>query len=60
MKLNLIKSKFNLLKKANGHLKEILPISFCYEDVKKFQDRNQEYIFFSTFDELRDVVDSEN
>ena len=64
MKLDLIKSRFNLLKKANDHVKEIPPISFCYADVNcrirvKFHDVNQEDIFFSTFDEFRDIVDSE-
>ena len=64
MKLDLTKSRFNLLKKANDHVKEIPAISFCYADVNcrlqvKFHDAKQEDIFFSTFDELRDIVDSE-
>ena len=64
MKLDLTKSRFNLLKKANDHVKEIPAISFCYAGVNcrlrvKFQDTKQEDIFFSTFDELRDIVDSE-
>ena len=64
VKLDLTKSKFNLLKKANDHVKEIRAISFCYADVNchfrvKFHDAKQEDIFFSTFDELRDIVDSE-
>ena len=64
MKLDLTKSKFNLLKKANDHVKEIRAISFCYADVNchfrvKCHDAKQEDIFFSTFDELRDIVDSE-
>ena len=64
MKLDLTKSKFNLLKKANDHVKEIQAISFCYADVNchfrvKSHDAKQEDIFFSTFDELRDIVDSE-
>ena len=64
MKLDLTKSRFNLLKKANNHVKEIPAISFCYADVNccfrvKFHDAKQEDIFFSTFDELRDIVDSE-
>ena len=33
VKLDLTKSRFNLLKKANDHVKEIPAISFCYEDV---------------------------
>ena len=64
VKLDLTKSRFNLLKKANNHVKEIPAISFCYADVNcrlriKFHDAKQEDIFFSTFDELRDIVDSE-
>ena len=56
--------EFNLLKKANSHVKEIPAKSFCYADVNcrlrvKFHDAKQEDIFFSTFDELRDIVDSE-
>ena len=59
-----IEPRFNLLKKANNHVKEIPAISFCYADVNcrlqvKFHDAKQEDIFFSTFDELRDIVDSE-
>ena len=64
MKLDLTKSRFNLLKKANNHVKEIPAISFCYGDVNcclrvKFHDVKQEDIFFSTFNELRDIVNSE-
>ena len=64
VKLDLAKSRFNLLKKANDHVKKIRAISFCYADVNchfrvKFHDAKQEDIFFSTFDELRDFVDSE-
>ena len=64
MKLDLTKSRFNLLKKANNHVKEIPAISFCYADVNcrlriKFHDAKQEDIFFSTFDELRDIAESE-
>ena len=60
----IVKSRFNLLKKANDHVKKIRAISFCYADVNchfrvKFHDAKQEDIFFSTFDELRDFVDSE-
>ena len=64
VKLDLTKSRFNLLKKANNHVKEIPAISFCYADVNcrlrvKFHDAKQDDIFFSTFDELCDIVDSE-
>ena len=63
MKLDLTKSRFNLLKKASDHVKEIPAINFCYADANcrlrvKFHDAEQEDIFFSTFDELRDIVDS--
>ena len=44
--------------------KKIPVISFCYTDANcllrvKFHDPKQKDIFFSTFDELRDIVDSE-
>ena len=63
VKLDLTKSMFHLLKKANNHVKEIPAISFCYVDVNcrlrvKFHDAKQEDIFFSVFDKLRDIVDS--
>ena len=64
MELDLTKSKLNLLKKANDHVTEIPAINFCYADVnfrllEKFHDGKQEDIFFSTFDKLCDIVDSE-
>ena len=64
VELDLAKSKLNLLKKANYHVKEIPAINFCYPDVnfrllEKFHDDKQEDIFFSTFDKLCDIVDSE-
>ena len=64
MKLDLTKSRLSLLKKANNHVKEIPAIRFCYADVNccprvKFHDAKQDDIFFSTFGELRDIVDSE-
>ena len=63
MKRNLTKSRFNLLKKANDHVKEIPAVSFCYADVNsgvrlKFHDAKQKDIFYSAFDKLRDIVDS--
>ena len=59
--LDLTKSRFNLLKKANDHVKEIPAISCCYADVNcrlrvKFYDAKQRDIFFSNFDELRDIL----
>ena len=64
VKLDITKSRFNLLKKANNHAKKIPAINFCYADVNcrirvKFHDARQEDIFFATFDQLRDIVDSE-
>ena len=62
-KLDLTKSRLNLLKMANNHVKEIPVIRFCYADVNcrlqvKLHDAKQENIFFSTFDEWRDIADS--
>ena len=64
VKLDLTKSRFKLLRKANDHVKEIPAIRFCYADVNcrlrvKFHDAKQEDVFFSTFDGLCDIVDSE-
>ena len=63
VKLNLTKSRFNMLRKTNDYAKEVPAISFCYVVVNsrlrvKLHDAKQEDIFFSTFDELRDYVDS--
>ena len=51
VKLDLTKSRFNLWKKANDHVREIRAIWFCYGDVNcclrvKFHDAKQEDIFF--------------
>ena len=51
LKLDLTKSRFGLLKRANNHVNEIRDINFCYADVKchlrvKFHDEKQEDIFF--------------
>ena len=64
IKLDLTKSNYNLLKRANDHVKEVLSIKFCYADINcrlkvKFNDEKQKDIFFSSFDELRDIVDME-
>ena len=64
VKIDLTKSRFDLLKRANNHVKEMLAINFCYAVVDcrlrvKFHDEKQEDIFFSTFEELCDIVDSE-
>ena len=54
VKPDLTKCTFNLLKKANNHVKEIPAISFCYADVNcsvrvKFHNTKHEDIFFATF-----------
>ena len=64
VKLDLTKSRYDLLKTANDHVKEVPSIKFCYADVNsrlkvKFNDENQKDIFFSSFDDLWDVVDME-
>ena len=65
VKFDITKSRFNLLKRTNNHVKEISTINFCYANVKcrlrvKFHDAKQEDSFFSTFEELHDIVDSES
>ena len=64
LKLDLTKSRYNSLKRANDHVKEVPVIKFCYADINcrlkvKFNDENQKDIFFSSFNELRDIVDIE-
>ena len=61
-KFDLTKSRYDLLKRANDHVKEVPSIKFCYADVNyrlkvKFNDENQKDIFFSFFDDLQDVLD---
>ena len=61
IKLDLTKSRYALLKRANDHVKEVPSIKFCYADVNcrlkvKFNDENQKDIFFSSFDDLRDIA----
>ena len=64
VKVDLTKSRYDLLKKANDHVKEVHSIKFCYADVNcrlkvKFNDENQKDIFFFSFDDLQDIVDME-
>ena len=64
VKLNLTKSRFNLLTKANNYVKDIPAISFCCADVNchlrvKSHDAKQQDIFFSTFGELCDIIHCE-
>ena len=54
VKLDLAKSRSDLLKKANNHVKEIRAINFCYADVNcclrvKFHDEKQKDIFSRRF-----------
>ena len=63
IKLDLTKSKYDLLKRANDNVKEVPSIKFCYADINcrlklRFNDENQD-IFFSSFDDLRDIIDME-
>ena len=62
IKFDLTKSRYDLLKRANDHVKEVPSIKFCYADINsrlkiKFNDENQKDIFFSSFDDFRDIVD---
>ena len=64
IKLDLIKSKYDLLKRANGRVKEVPSIKFCYPDINcrlkvKFNDENQKDSFFYSFDDLWGIVDME-
>ena len=59
-----MKSRFDLLKRASNHVKEIRTINFCCADVNcrlrvKFHDEKLEDIFFSKFQELCDIIDYE-
>ena len=63
-KLDLTKSRYDLLKTVNDHVKEVPFIKFCYTVVNcrlkvKFNDENQKDILFSSFEDLRDIVDME-
>ena len=55
IKVGLSKSRYDLLKRANDHVKET---KNCRLNVK-FNDENQKDIFFSSFDDLKDIVDKE-
>ena len=64
MKLDLTESRLNMFKKANDHIKETPATRFCYVDVNcrfrvKVHDAKQENIFYSTFDELNNIIDCE-
>ena len=60
--LDLTKSRYDLLNNANNHVKEIPTIRFCYVDVNcrlnaKFTSEDQDDVFFSSADELREITD---
>ena len=62
--LDLTKSRYDLLKRANDHVEEVHPIKLCYADINcrlevKFNDKNQKDNFFPSFDDLRDILDME-
>ena len=64
VKLDLTKSRYNLLKKANYDVEIIPTISFCYADVNcrlkvRFEDENENNVFFSSYEELCKIVDGE-
>ena len=65
IKLDLTKSRCDLLKRANDDVKEIPSIKFCYADINchlkvKFNAENQKDIFFSSFSNLLDVCRHED
>ena len=64
VRLYLTKSWHDLLSNANNHAKEIPNIIFLYDDVNcrlkiKFTGKDQDDIFFSSMDELRDITEME-
>ena len=64
IELDLTKSRYDLLKRANDHVEEVHSIKLCCADINcrlevKFNDKNQKDIFFPSFDDLRDILDME-
>ena len=64
VRLNLKKSWYDLWSNAKNYLKEIPIIKFCYVIVicrlkVKSTGEDQEDVFISTMDELRDITDFE-
>ena len=64
LRLDLTKSRYNLLSDANNHVKEIPTIRFCYVDVNcrlkvKLTGEDQDDVFFPPMDELCDITDME-
>ena len=61
IKFDLTKSRYDLLKRADNNVKEIASIKFCYADINChlkviFTDKNQKDIFFSSSDDLGDII----
>ena len=55
IKLDLTKSRYDLLKRANDHVKEVPSNKFCFADINsrlkvKFNNENQKDIFLSSFE----------
>ena len=64
VRLDLTKYRYDFLNNANNHVKEIPTIRFCYVDVNcrlkvKLTGEDQDDVFFSSMDELRDITDME-
>ena len=64
VRLDLTKSWYDLLSNANNHAKEIPNMLFLYVDVNcrlkiKFTGKDQDDVFFSSMDELRDTTKME-
>ena len=64
VRLDFTKSWYDLLSNANNHAKEIPNIIFLYVDVNcrlkiKFTGNDQDDVFFSSMDELRDITEME-
>ena len=56
IKLDLTKSRYGLLKRANDHVKEVPSIKFCYADI----NCHLKDIFFSSFDNLLGICRHED
>ena len=64
VRLDLTKFWDDLLSNADNHAKEIPHIIFLYVDVNcrlkiKFTGKDQDDVFFSSMDELRDITEME-
>ena len=64
VRLGLTKSRYDLLSNPKNYVKEIATIRFCYVDAKcrlkiKFIGEDQDDVFFSSMDELRNISEME-